>query len=443
MQLRLRSSVAIFAGIVVAASAAAQPSLNFGSTGLDPADFRVTTFASGLAYPYGMVELPDGSILAATSKPNAGGNYFVSSGELVRFVDADDDGVAESSSVLASNLPGTLTGLTGAGDLIITASVNGLPTAGDPDPVITVLRRGATPADALSVVGSISFDHPANWGHVPTALATRPTPGQAGSHDLFFQVGSKGDGTATTDTVNSTGLLNATYNADSIYKVTLTDTGTAVTAGSATQIATGLRNAAGLAFHPTTGDLYFEDNGFDSPIQSADELNMIAANDLGGAIEDFGFAGNYFTYPDGVEVGSGGIDPLALFLPLGGANSEGPAEIAFAPDAFPTPLAGGLFIGFHGDFNSAGTANDENPLVFYNPDTDEYFHFIETDEAGIGHLDGLLATGDSLYLADLGTASLFSGAATGAIYQITYIPEPTGALIWLVGMGLTLRHRRS
>ena len=34
-------------------------------TGVDPADFRVTTFASGLNYPYGMQQLSDGSLLVA------------------------------------------------------------------------------------------------------------------------------------------------------------------------------------------------------------------------------------------------------------------------------------------------------------------------------------------------------------------------------------------
>ena len=55
-----------------------------------------------------------------------------------------------------------------------------------------------------------------------------------------------------------------------------------VTASNLTQIASGLRNPAGFAFHPKTGDFYFEDNGIDGlsnpnePL-SADELNVIPA----------------------------------------------------------------------------------------------------------------------------------------------------------------------
>ena len=106
-----------------------------------------------------------------------------------------------------------------------------------------------------------------------------------------------------------------------------------------TQIATGLRNAAGIVVHPTTGDLYFEDNGIDgldngNEPTSADELNRIASADIGGAIEDFGYPFHYIEYRTGREVGSGGIDPLFAFQPIpapGGSESEGPAEIAPAP----------------------------------------------------------------------------------------------------------------
>ena len=49
-----------------------------------------------------------------------------------------------------------------------------------------------------------------------------------------------------------------------------------------------------------------------------------------------------------------------------------------------------------------------------------YFQFIGNNEPNIGHLDGLLSTGDSLFAADLAAIGLgASGAATtGVIYQI-------------------------
>ncbi len=52
--------------LVASAVAAGAGPLTVQGPGVNPADFRVTTFASGLGYVYGMTELSDGSILAAT-----------------------------------------------------------------------------------------------------------------------------------------------------------------------------------------------------------------------------------------------------------------------------------------------------------------------------------------------------------------------------------------
>src|SRR5262249_11336026 len=64
-------------------------------------------------------------------------------------------------------------------------------------------------------------------------------------------------------------------------------------------------------------------------------------------------------------------------------------------------------------------ANEENPVVYVALSTTNYFQFIGNDEPNIGHLDGLLSTDDSLFLADL-TANGNTGASTnsGVIYQI-------------------------
>ena len=51
------------------------------------------------------------------------------------------------------------------------------------------------------------------------------------------------------------GLVDATVQPETIYRVTLTDDGESVRASEPTLIASGVRNGAGMAFHPTTGDL--------------------------------------------------------------------------------------------------------------------------------------------------------------------------------------------
>src|SRR5262245_5814222 len=226
--------------------------------GVDPDDFRVTTFASGLNYPYSMQRLSDGSLLVATSRPNnpSSPSLWDSTGELVRLVDADRDGEADGpGTVLATGLPGTLTALRLAGDLVFATS------SGGGSEQVTVLRAGATPGAPLTQVGIIDFHFPSGWWHTTYALAVRPTPGAAGRHDLFFNVGSQWNYDPTTQTVPVSGLIAADLNGDSIYKVTVDPSGATPVFSNLTQIATGLRNAAGIVIHPTTGDLYFADNG--------------------------------------------------------------------------------------------------------------------------------------------------------------------------------------
>src|SRR5439155_1259479 len=86
----------------------------------------------------------------------------------------------------------------------------------------------------------------------------------------------------------------------------------------------------------------------------------------------------------------------------------------------------GIFLGFHGKFTSGGTSNEENPLVYADPATGAYFHFIFGQQAGIGHLDGLLATRDSLFVSDLVTnGNINAGSSQGVIYQIKSLATPT------------------
>ncbi len=397
--------------------------------GVDPAQFRATVFAGGLNYPKGMALLADGSLLVATNDPVQGSKSFYSSkGTLLRLVDADGDGAADvAPQRLFQGLPGSLSGLKAAGGLVFVVS-----TA----QAITILRAGASPSDPLAYAGRIEFHLPDGWLHPPSDIAVRPSPGAANSIDLFFQVGSRSNKNPSTGTVSVDSDIGvaAELLGDSIYLMTITDEGGSLRGSAPRRIASGLRNAAGLAFHPESGDLYFQDNGIDGspdpnePL-SADEVNLIAEGDIGGDVEDFGFPAGYVEYRSGGLVAGAAGQPLVAFQPLPdprtGSESEGPAEIAFAPPLFPKQLRGGLFIGFHGKFNQGGIANEENPLVHWDPASGEYFHFIGNDEAGVGHLDGLLAAGDSLFVADLCSAgSVSSSPGTGVIYRIRSLAAP-------------------
>jgi len=99
--------------------------------GVNSNDFRVTVFASGLDFPLGMAKLPDGSLLVGISQ---GANFFNSTGKLLRFVDANDDGIADGAgTVLYSGLPSGQTAVRVAGNLVF--------VTGQYKP-ITVLRLG-------------------------------------------------------------------------------------------------------------------------------------------------------------------------------------------------------------------------------------------------------------------------------------------------------------
>src|SRR4051812_25675097 len=117
---------------------------------VNPAEFRVTTFASELNFPTGVLNQSDGSLLVVENVPRAGANDFYSTNaRLVRLVDTNGDGVADGTpTVLASGLPGADSAIAKAGPYVITTSSFG---------TISFLHSGATPAASLSLSGSISL----------------------------------------------------------------------------------------------------------------------------------------------------------------------------------------------------------------------------------------------------------------------------------------------
>lgn len=80
--------------------------------------------ATDLAFPMGLVPLPDGSLLIATS-PSESGNFYDSSGEILRLVDTDGDASLDKRTVVATGLPGSLVALARFDDIVITTSAAG------------------------------------------------------------------------------------------------------------------------------------------------------------------------------------------------------------------------------------------------------------------------------------------------------------------------------
>src|SRR5436190_19659855 len=167
----LRSAVMMFAAFLCLGTALAQP-FTVRGPGVNSIDFRITTFASGLDFPLGMAKLSDGSLLVII---NQGTDYFNSTGKLVRFVDANEDGVADGpGTVLYAGLPASQTAVRVAGNLIF--------ATGQTKPII-VMRAGDSPSAPLTLVGRITIIYPGSWYHPNSALGVRNTPGHTNRHD--------------------------------------------------------------------------------------------------------------------------------------------------------------------------------------------------------------------------------------------------------------------
>src|SRR3974390_1910190 len=296
---------------------------------VDTNDFRTTTFASGLNFPLGMARLADDSLLVTMSD---GPDFFSSTGRLVRFADSTGNGIADGAgTILYSNLPGTLTSVRVMDSLVF--------VVGRPYP-IHILRAGATPTTPLSLAGKLILTYPASWSqHQHSELGLRRTPGFTNRYDLSFQIGAENNFAATTDTVTLTNEnvpgAAAILAGESIHPLTLIATEGPLSATNITQIASGVRNPAGFAFQPTTGDFFFSDNGIDSNVSpdevSADELNFIARTNFVAGTTFFGFPTNYTSYRSNMFVGGGGTPALIAFQPVPdpftGSQSTGPNQI--------------------------------------------------------------------------------------------------------------------
>lgn len=450
--------------------------------------YVVTEFATGLRVPVGMHALNDGSIIyGSNTGSNSGANapMFTGNFSINRLVDANNDGVADNGvGDILYQAPadyGGVTSIARAGDLLITLSSR----MNNYDSRLTFLRIGGTDANpTLTYVNDVHLtftsDTPVAQYHQSYGLAVRPV-GPSGNYEVYFNVGSTTDNAtalgANLAYADGMGFTAAEMNRDSIYRLNLDNTGVSPALSNLDMVAFGVRNSAGMAFHPTTGELYFQDNGKDGTVNGgnsalgADELNVISTarlNNLGGeGAGDYGFETDYIVYggpatPLGYnagdrwnELGRDGIQPVAAFIAQDGRDVQGLNHIAFSPEDWVGVLADGVFTGVHGRFVSGGLANTENPVLFYDlnaVDTlsviDGFWQLIYGQTEGIGHLDGLLATSEYLYLADMtvtGDWTVTGGKTNGVIYRISEIaaiPEPAALTILALGVPMLLRRRR-
>jgi glucose/arabinose dehydrogenase len=392
-----------------------------------------TTIASGLDFTYGMTMLPDGSIAFGSNAPTT--PFGISAGPSVGSIwilPKDANGSFGAPYQAVSNMSGTVTNIRNVGGL-------------------TVVDAGSASTRTMNFydqnfnsLGAVSFSYPTEaWWHSTGMSVIDPQPD--GSDRIFFIVGSENDQAKTAVQVTTTGLFNATLNADSVYMVTVTNSGGALQASTPIQVATGLRNAYGLTMD-SAGDLVIGDNGQDGAHivneSSADTLHLIPASSIGTSIFDFGFPDSYVSFATGnfISGDPSAIPPLAAFLPVADSNGvlqygEGLAGMAFvAPGSMPfAGTLGGEIVGFDGVSYTGGSANFDNALLYYDFASGQYFPLVDSGMTGVGHLNTVFVDGNTLFIADTaveGNLSGPSGANSGAIYEFMLgTPEP--GTFWL------------
>ncbi len=402
--------------------------------------FSATTFAQGLNYPNGIAVLDEGALLVGVNDGSTT-SYGSGNSELLLLVDGDGDGVAEQQETVATGLPATITHIQQAADLVFVSSQDGLGRTSGTTKISVFRQSGAmTGSDPLllSLLGSLDFAF-TDSVHRAVALTLREVG--ADEYEIFLGFGAEGNNQRS---VNLITLSSSEFNlpttdleADSIYRISLSTAQITPEFSAISQVAAGLRNPADFVFSDSTGELLFIENGIDGidgnpgePL-TVDELNRLVVEDIGGEIEDFGFALEGTAYRTGLIIDGNGnevtdsldyVNPVAVFQPLDGSESEGPASLALAPSGFSDEFSNSILVGFFGEFGKGGLNNAENPVIRYDLETGESSQFIRNEAANVGHPITLAASENSLFVADLSSVgSLFSteGNNTGVIHQIT------------------------
>lgn len=402
--------------------------------------------AGGLHFPYGLAATSNGSILFGQTTPLTPGGIEggPSSGSVWMLPRAGDGSFGAAQQVIG-NLPGVVTNVRTAPDGLV------------------LVDSGAASGRSLTLynssyqqIGALQFSYPTqNWEHSAGMSMVSQQPD--GTDRIYFIVGSKLDNQKTAEQVNTSGLFTSTLNADSIYLVDVKPNGGSVDVLSTPkQVAAGLRNPFGLTLD-SAGNLIIGDNGQDGAHvvnqQGADTLNVVPLAQIGNVPHDFGFPLSYTDFSTGLRVNGnpGAVNPLVSFLPVTNSQNvlqygEGLAGMAYVPPGslpFAGPL-GGEVAGFHGVKNASGAANTHDAVLYYDFSSGIYTAIVDSGTAGVGHLDSVLVSGRSLFLADFssnGVVNGTAGAQTGAIYEFDFggVPEPGyAALVAIALAGLWL-----
>jgi len=312
-----------------------------GRTPIASGGTKVNAFARGLQHPRWLLVLPNGDVLVAESnappkgEPATGlrawftqrtlakaGAAVPSANRITLLRDADQDGVAETRSVLISGLHSPF-GMVLIGSDLYVANAD------------AVLRFPYSPGDTqITQPGSKLTDLPGgplNHHWTKNLIASRD------GSKLYATVGSNSN-------VGENGL-EAENERAAIWEI---DRAT----GAHRLFATGLRNPNGLAWEPTRGALW-------TVVNERDELGNDLVPDYLTSVKDGGFYGWPFSYwggnvDDRVEPARPDLVQRAIKPDYGLGSHVAPLGLAATSAQGPAVSAAfmnGMFIGLHGSWN--------------------------------------------------------------------------------------------
>lgn len=308
-------------------------------------------------------------------------------GEVVRLIDADEDGVAEAQTTVAADLP-MVHGIAFADDQVFLANVNSVYRA-------TVAANGN-----FEGLTEIIDDLPDGGQHPLRTLGIGP------DGLLYISIGSSCDACPESNPEHAT-ILRSSLAGQA--------------AGARTIFARGLRNTIGFDWHPVSDELWGMDQGSDfrGDDLPPEELNAVeVGNDYGWP---YCFADRE---PDPIIEDPPGqtkqqycaeTTPPAL---LNQAHQSPIGLVFYAAASFPERYQNGAFVAFHGSWNrrpATGYRVAFVPFEAGEPQPIEDFvsgFLIEDGSATFGRPAGIAVAPDG--------SLLFSDDSNGIVYRVAH-----------------------
>ena len=345
-----------------------------GQTPKSAAGLRVVVFAQGLKHPRWLHVLPNGDVLVAEAASEPGkswspralvqnmvqrraGSIVENANRISLLRDADGDGVAEQSFPFLEGLRQPF-GMALIGDHLYVANTDSV--------VRFPYRAGDT---RITDKGIKLLDLPVGHHWTRALLANKD------GTKLFVTVGSGSN-------IGEKGL--------EIEEGRATILEFDIASGKSRIFASGLRNANGMAFEPSTGALW-------TVVNERDEIGDDVPPDYLTSVKDGGFYGWPYSYwgknvdsrvtPQRPDLVAKAITPdYAL-----GAHTAALGLAWYDGTALPAPFQGGMFIGQHGSWNRSDYSGYKVIFVPFNNGrpsgmpVDALTGFLKGDGSGVTH----------------------------------------------------------